>query len=95
MLTARDEETDVVVGLAVGADDYLVKPFSMRELVARVRAILRRAERSTAGSAEESVTVGDVDLDARIVDLHGGEIHAEPREPIGCRVVVTLPRSTT
>ena len=82
MLTARDEETDVVVGLAVGADDYLVKPFSMRELVARVGAILRRAERSAAGSAEESVTVGDVDLDAqrRLVTCRGEPVHLTPTE---------------
>src|SRR3954454_14430381 len=46
MLTARDDESDVLVGLGVGADDYLTKPFSMRELVARVHAILRRADRS-------------------------------------------------
>ena len=44
MLTARDDETDLVVGLAVGADDYLTKPFSMRELVARVQALLRRVD---------------------------------------------------
>ena len=44
MLTARDDETDVLVGLGVGADDYITKPFSMRELVARVRAVLRRAD---------------------------------------------------
>jgi len=48
MLTARDSETDLVVGLEVGADDYLGKPFSMRELTARVRALLRRVERSAA-----------------------------------------------
>src|SRR5436309_5512122 len=45
MLTARDDETDLLVGLAVGADDYLTKPFSMRELVARVHVLLRRMER--------------------------------------------------
>ena len=44
MLTARGEETDRVVGLELGADDYLTKPFSMRELIARVRALLRRTE---------------------------------------------------
>ena len=48
MLTARGSETDLLVGLAVGADDYLSKPFSMRELTARVRALLRRVERSSA-----------------------------------------------
>jgi DNA-binding response OmpR family regulator len=50
MLTARDDETDLLVGLAVGADDYLTKPFSMRELTARVHALLRRAGRSAAPS---------------------------------------------
>jgi DNA-binding response OmpR family regulator len=48
MLTARDDETDLLVGLAVGADDYLTKPFSMRELTARVHALLRRATRNSA-----------------------------------------------
>jgi DNA-binding response OmpR family regulator len=51
MLTARDDEADLLVGLAVGADDYLTKPFSMRELVARVRTVLRRSERSSAALA--------------------------------------------
>ncbi len=46
MLTALGEETDVLVGLGVGADDYITKPFSMRELVARIRALLRRVERA-------------------------------------------------
>jgi DNA-binding response OmpR family regulator len=53
MLTARDEEVDKVVGLSVGADDYLVKPFSPRELIARVRAMLRRP-RSVAGMSDEA-----------------------------------------
>src|SRR5581483_11638926 len=54
MLTARDSETDLLVGLAVGADDYLTKPFSPRELVARVHAILRRVVRSgEAGAAAD------------------------------------------
>ena len=46
MLTARDDEADILVGLAVGADDYLTKPFRMRELVARVAALLRRVDRA-------------------------------------------------
>src|SRR6185312_2139117 len=48
MLTARGDETDLLVGLAVGADDYMAKPFSMRELTARVHALLRRAAKNTA-----------------------------------------------
>src|SRR5216110_2339197 len=52
MLTARDDETDLLVGLAVGADDYLTKPFSMRELVARVHVLLRRMERADAQRAD-------------------------------------------
>ena len=51
MLTARDDETDMLIGLGVGADDYLTKPFSPRELVARIRAILRRVERERAVAA--------------------------------------------
>src|SRR6185437_6665929 len=57
MLTARDEEPDRVVGLEVGADDYLSKPFSPRELVARMKAVLRRAEPQTA---QHVVALGDV-----------------------------------
>src|SRR5262249_10864899 len=62
MLTARGSETDLVVGLEVGADDYLSKPFSMRELTARVRALLRRAERSAADPGQV-LRVGDVEVD--------------------------------
>src|SRR5580765_9007762 len=62
MLTARDSETDLVVGLEVGADDYLTKPFSARELVARVHALLRRVERRpTLHSA--TLQVGSVTLE--------------------------------
>jgi two-component system alkaline phosphatase synthesis response regulator PhoP len=55
MLTAKTEETDRVIGLSVGADDYVTKPFSPRELVARVKAALRRIKTGTASSAERSV----------------------------------------
>src|SRR3954447_9371062 len=62
MLTARDSETDLVVGLAVGADDYLTKPFSARELVARVHALLRRIERRPSG-APDVIQLGSVNID--------------------------------
>ena len=58
MLTARDAETDLVVGLAVGADDYLTKPFSSRELVARVHALLRRVERRPPADRRGPLTLG-------------------------------------
>jgi DNA-binding response OmpR family regulator len=60
-LTARDDEIDRVLGLELGADDYLTKPFSPRELVARVRAVLRRTERPPL--SEAVVTVGDISID--------------------------------
>jgi DNA-binding response OmpR family regulator len=83
MLTARDTEDDLVVGLAVGADDYLTKPFSPRELVARVRALLRRVERDREPAlAERPVRVGDVELDpaTRRVRLGGDDVHLTPTE---------------
>jgi DNA-binding response OmpR family regulator len=62
-LTARDDEVDRILGLELGADDYLVKPFSPRELVARVRAILRRTREGPA--PQEVVAVGDLEVDLR------------------------------
>ncbi|MCJ7567906.1 MAG: response regulator transcription factor [Anaerolineales bacterium] len=61
MLTARDDEADKLVGLELGADDYITKPFSPKELVARVRSVLRRSE--LAQEAREVISVGDVTLD--------------------------------
>jgi DNA-binding response OmpR family regulator len=79
MLTARDEEVDKVVGLSVGADDYLVKPFSPRELIARVRAMLRRPRTTALGVPTMSsppVTFADlvVDLEGRQVTRQGARI---------------------
>ncbi|MCP9981695.1 response regulator transcription factor [Actinomadura madurae] len=82
MLTARDDETDLLVGLGVGADDYVTKPFSMRELVARIRAVLRRVERPAIDAADEPVRLGDLEVDqrARRVRRDGREVHLTPTE---------------
>ncbi|HID53365.1 MAG TPA: response regulator transcription factor [Anaerolineae bacterium] len=63
MLTARDDDIDKIVGLEMGADDYMTKPFNPRELVARVRAILRRADTAAAQSPSQSRAIGNVTLD--------------------------------
>ena len=70
MLTARSEESDKLIGLELGADDYLTKPFSPKELVARVRTVLRRANRSA--SSEEIIRVADLTLDIPRMHLRVG-----------------------
>jgi DNA-binding response OmpR family regulator len=82
MLTARDAEADVLVGLGVGADDYLTKPFSMRELTARVHALLRRVERATelarTPAADPAlIALDDVEISVaeRRVRVSGAEVH--------------------
>ncbi|GAA2685022.1 MULTISPECIES: response regulator transcription factor [Actinosynnema] len=81
MLTARGEETDLLVGLAVGADDYLTKPFSLRELAARVHALLRRVDRERE-SRSNRIVLGDVEVDLgeRRVVRGGVEVHLTPTE---------------
>jgi DNA-binding response OmpR family regulator len=84
MLTARDDETDVLVGLGVGADDYLTKPFSMRELVARIRVLLRRVDRAAelANRAPAELVVGTLRIDQarRRVNSDGVDVHLTPTE---------------
>jgi two-component system, OmpR family, phosphate regulon response regulator PhoB len=79
MLTARSEESDRVRGLDTGADDYLAKPFSMTELAARIRAVLRRLR---PGLAEDRVRYGDIVVDrvAHRVKRNGKEVHLGPTE---------------
>lgn len=82
MLTAKDEEIDRVVGLELGADDYIIKPFSMREFVARVKALLRRSQISRSTEQSEVMRVGDlvVDCDKRIVKRRGEVISLPLKE---------------
>jgi DNA-binding response OmpR family regulator len=83
MLTSKSEEMDKVLGLEVGADDYLTKPFSIREFIARVKAILRRVEaiQKEIGS-EADITVSDLSIEAskRKVSLKGERIELTPKE---------------
>lgn len=85
MLTAKGEELDKVLGLEMGADDYMTKPFSMRELIARVKAMLRRAELSppsTDGRNGGVITSGDlsIDVEARKASLDGVPVKLKPKE---------------
>jgi len=73
MLTARGEETDKLVGLELGADDYMTKPFSPKELVARVRAVLRRSEATAANAQAEVIRAADLTLDVPRLRLTLGE----------------------
>jgi DNA-binding response OmpR family regulator len=79
LLTARGEETDRIVGLELGADDYVTKPFSPRELAARVRAVLRR---SVDGTAPDRLVLGDLEIDllAREVRVGGRDVRLAARE---------------
>jgi DNA-binding response OmpR family regulator len=80
MLTALAEESDQVAGLELGADDYIVKPFSPRTLVARVRALLRRAHGRLKAPAVLRSDGLEIDLDRRLVTLDGQTVHLTPNE---------------
>jgi two-component system, OmpR family, phosphate regulon response regulator PhoB len=79
LLTARGEEPDRLRGLDTGADDYVVKPFSTAELIARIRAVLRRVRPALAGEALEFADLR-MDLGAHRVTRHGHEVHLSPTE---------------
>jgi len=76
MLTARGDEGDKVLGLELGADDYITKPFSIREFMSRVRALLRRAQLSPAGARAEMIEVDDlrIDVSRRTVEARGEQV---------------------
>ncbi len=80
VITARDEETDAVLGLELGADDYVVKPFRMRELVARIRAVMRRKE--TPAAPSELLRNGELELnvDAHTVRMQSKDVNLTPLE---------------
>jgi len=80
LLTAKLDETDKVLGLELGADDYVTKPFGMKELVARINAVLRRTDRTPPEA--DTLTIGDIHLDreSRLVTAHGKSVNLTPSE---------------
>lgn len=82
MLTARADETDRVVGLEIGADDYVTKPFSMRELLARIRSVLRRTTAEEPPAESAKLRIGDVEIDEarHTVQVRGAPVELSPRE---------------
>ncbi len=84
MITSKAEEIDKVLGLEIGADDYISKPFGIRELLARIKAVLRRAERPVSGASDELVELRFdslyINVTMRIVELEGKRIELSPKE---------------
>ena len=94
MVTAADAVVDRVVGLEVGADDYVAKPFDLRELLARVKSVLRRAQAPAAGATQQTVKVGGFSLDLsahRLLDERGAEVPLTSMEFDLLRVFVGHP----
>ena len=93
MLTARSDEVDRIVGLELGADDYVVKPFSPREVIARVHAVFRRvAEEAAPAPASHVLRIGDLEIDenAHEVRMHGNPVPVTPAE---FRILCALARN--
>jgi DNA-binding response OmpR family regulator len=82
MLTARSEEIDKIIGLETGADDYLTKPFSIRELLARIKAVLRRVDINVSYQKTDSIEIGDLSIDPskRKVMLGNRKLELTPKE---------------
>jgi DNA-binding response OmpR family regulator len=80
MLTAKGEEIDRVLGLELGADDYMTKPFSLRELLARVKAVLRRSERGTAAGSRVRLGSFEADIDTYNASRDGVAVAMTPKE---------------
>lgn len=81
-LTGRGQETDIIVGLELGAEDYITKPFGMRELLARIRVVLRRVGRTPAAAGDETLRAGEIALDpkAHEVSVRGKRVDLPPKE---------------